>query len=246
MTVRLLAGACALAFLTLQPVHAASTLIAGPGSYGAAATTVAEEPDLAGMVLEDRVQPFTITGGFGGSATGSIQERVVRSNDTGTLIFAWRVNFDTIAGFDPGAYIEWLNLDPIATGNPLAVGRRSDGVGSPTSTNYDLAAMGQSRFDFNLIDLDAGNVGFGTQFHYLKTDATNYALTGQLSLTGHEFDPQTLTAVSLSSGWLPTWAPSAAVPEPAIWLQMILGVGLIGAVVRRKREVGSMVRAVRV
>ena len=213
--------------------QAASTLIAGPASYAANATTVVEEPDLAGTILADRLQPFTINGSAGGVLTGTIQERVVRSDDTGFLHFYHRVILDEISGFEPGSYVEWLNLDPVATGDPLAVGRRSDGLGSATSSNYDLAGTGESRFDFNLLDLDPANAGFSTQFHYLKTNATNYALTGQLQLSGFEFIG--LDAEAISTAWLPTWAP-APIPEPESWAMMIAGFGILGAFMRRARR----------
>src|SRR5688572_22127742 len=116
--------AAPLAFVA--PAQAASTPIAGSGSYGVGATTLAQEPDLAGVVLEDRLQAFTINGAAGGVVTGTIQERVVRSNDTGFLHFYHLVTLDEISGFDVGSYVEWLELDSVATGDPLAVGRRSD------------------------------------------------------------------------------------------------------------------------
>ncbi|TAJ69617.1 MAG: PEP-CTERM sorting domain-containing protein [Phenylobacterium sp.] len=233
----LLASAAALTapLVSIAPAQAASTPIAGPGSYGVGATTSAEEPDLAGVVLEDRLQPFTINGAAGGVVSGTIQERVVRSNDTGFLHFYHRVILDEISGFDIGSYLEWLELDPLATGDPLAVGRRPDGAGSATSSSYDLAGTGQSRFDFNLLDLDPPNAGFGTQFHYLKTNATNYALTGQLRLSGFEFIG--FDAEAISTAWLPTWAP-AAVPEPESWAIMVAGFGILGAALRRRRTSG--------
>jgi hypothetical protein len=218
----------------VTPAHAVSTPIAGPGSYGVGATTSAQEPSLAGTVLADRLQAFTVNGSAGGVATGTIQERVVRSDDTGFLDFYERVIFDTISGFEPGSYIEWLNLDPTATGDPLAVGRRSDGLGSSTPSIYDLAATGQSRFDFNLLNLDPANAGFSTQFHYLRTNATNFALTGQLQLSGFEFIG--FNALGISSASLPTWAP-APIPEPESWAMMIAGFGLLGVVIRRMRRV---------
>jgi hypothetical protein len=220
-------------FIATAPVQA-STILAGPGSYGVAATTAATEPDLAGVVLADRLQPFTINGSDGGIATGTIQERVVRSNDTGFLHFYSRVIFDTIAGFEPGSYIEWLDLDPAATGNPLAVGRRTDGLGTATPSNYDLAGTGQSRFDFNLIDLAPANAGFSTQFHYLKSDATNYALNGQLRLSGHEFVG--FDAHSLNTPWLSTWGPANGVPEAQSWAMMIAGFGAVGSALRSRRR----------
>ena len=228
----LLAFTAVLAFAA--PAHAASVLIGGPGNYPAPSTTVAEEPDLAGVVIADRLQPFTINGAAGGVATGTIQERVVRSDLTGFLHFYHRVSLETISGFGVGSYLEWLDLDPVATGNPLAVGRRSDGIGSPTSSSYDLAGAGQSRFDFNLLDLDPAEAGFTTQFHYIKTNATNYALTGQARLSGFEFIG--FDAEGIESAWLPTWAPAAAVPEPQTWAIMIIGLALTGAAMRQARR----------
>jgi len=127
-------------------------------------------------------------------------------------------------------------MSPHATGDPLSVGRRTDGLGSPTSSNYDLAAIGTSRYDFNLLDLDPANAGFSTQFHYVKTNATHYALTGQLQLSGFEFVGT--NAQSISTAWLPTWAP-AFVPEPQAWAMMIAGFGLAGAVMRRARQTAA-------
>jgi hypothetical protein len=224
--------ASAAAITLAAPAHAASTIIAGPGSYGVGATTVAEEPDLAGLVLEDRIQDFTIDGAAGGLVSGFIQERVVRSNDTGFLHFHYRAVLEEISGFDLGSYVEWLEFDPVATGDPLAVGRKTDGLGSPTGSSYDLAATGQSRFDFNLIDLDDGNAGFSTQFHVIKTNAIDYALTGQLRLSGFEFIG--FDAEGIASDWLPTFA-AVVVPEPRTWAIMVAGFGLAGLAMRRRR-----------
>lgn len=221
---------------TASVAHAGSTPIAGPGSYGVGAATEALEPDLAGPVVADRFQPFTINGADGGVVTGSIHESVIRSDATGFLHFYRVVSLETISGFEIGSYIEWLDLDPIATANPLAVGRRSDGPGSVTSSSYDLAGGGQSRFDFNLIDLDPANAGFTTQAHYIKTNATNYASTGQMRLSGFEFIG--FDAEGIESAWLPAWAP-AAVPEPITWTIMTVGFSLAGAALRRARATAN-------
>lgn len=222
--------ALAAAIAIVPSAHAASTPIGGPGSYGVGATTSVQEPDLVGSVIADRTQPFTINGIGGGVVTGAIQESVIRSDATGFLHFYRVVSLETISGFEVGSYIEWLDLDPIATGNPLAVGRRSDAPGSPTSSSYDLAATGQSRFDFNLLHLDPANAGFMTQPHYIKTNAMNYADTGQMRLSGFEFIG--FDAEGIESAWLPAWAP-AAIPEPMTWAMMIVGLSLAGVALRR-------------
>lgn len=213
-----------------SPVSAASTPIAGPGSYPVGAVDLATEPDLAGVVLADRMQPFTITGSAGGSVSGTIEESVLRSNLTGLLHFYHKLTIDAVSGFAPGSHLEWLEFDAAATGDPLAVGRRSDGVGTPTSTIYDLAGSGTSRFDFNLIDLDAP--GFESQLHLWKSNATNFTLTGKLRVQGYEFVGT--SAQPLSSPWLLTYAP-AVVPEPATWGLMITGFAMVGFGLRRQR-----------
>jgi PEP-CTERM motif len=215
--------------------HAASTPIAGSGSYGVGAASAASEPDLVGPVIADRVQPFTINGAAGGVVTGSIHESVIRSDATGFLHFYRVVSLENISGFEIGSYIEWLDLDAVATGQPLAVGRRSDLGGTPTSSSYDLGGAGQSRFDFNLLPLDPANAGFLTQAHYIKTNAANYASTGQMRLSGFEFIG--LDAEGIQSAWLPAWAP-AVVPEPAAWTMMIAGFSLAGVALRRARSGG--------
>ena len=225
-------AALAATMLAGSPVQAASTIITGPGSYEVGATTVAEEPDLAGVVLADRLQPFTINGASGGVVTGFIQERVIRSDATGFLHFSHRVIIDMSSGFEPGSYLEWLDFDPVATGTPLVVGRRTDGLGSATSTIFDLAPSGMSRFDFNLIDLDGSS--FSTQFHFWKSNATNFALTGQLRLSGDEFDTDGL-ASPISTPWYATYAP-APIPEPATWAMLLSGFAAVGWHLRRRKQ----------
>lgn len=218
------------ALLAAGPVLAVSTPIAGPGSYGVGATTLAAEPDLAGTVLAQLSTPFTILGSAGASVSGTIDSSVLRSDATGYLHFYHALTVESATGFAPGSYLEWLEFDPAATGDPVAVGRRTDGLGSPTGTIYDLAASGMSRYDFNLIDLDGS--AFTTQLHLRKTTATAFALTGLMQVQGYEFVGN--NAVPIASQWLATYAP-AVVPEPASWSLMITGFALAGAALRRRR-----------
>lgn len=222
------------AIVLASPASAVSTPIAGPGSYPVGATTVAEEPDIAGLVLVDLYQPFVITGSAGGSAHGAVHQQVIRSDLTGFLHFDTRLIIDSAMGFDPGSYVEWLELDPVATGEPIAVGRQTDGIGTPTSTVYDLAGTGMSRFDYNLIDLDGST--FESQFHILKTKATAFALTGKARVEGYEFVGT--SAVPIASDWFQIYAP-AAVPEPATWGLMIAGFAMVGFGLRRRRAAAA-------
>ena len=50
-------------------------------------TTLAARPELAGMVVQDRLRPFD----YFGTITGVLQERIVRSNVDDTLAFYYRI-----------------------------------------------------------------------------------------------------------------------------------------------------------
>lgn len=54
-------------------------------------TTSVARPELAGVVLEDILQPFSFAGG---GITGSVQSRVTRETVAGTLDFYWKVSVD--------------------------------------------------------------------------------------------------------------------------------------------------------
>ncbi|MCS6897161.1 MAG: hypothetical protein NZM29_04245, partial [Nitrospira sp.] len=61
-------------------------------------TTVAAEPQLAGIVQVDEVAPFSFNA-YGGTVSGTVQVRIVRSDVDSTLDFYWRVTNDaTSAG----------------------------------------------------------------------------------------------------------------------------------------------------
>ncbi len=53
---------------------------------------------------------------------------------------------------------------------------------------------------------------------------------------GHFLTEGTGTGVPLSPGSFPT----GAVPEPATWAMMLAGFGLVGATVRRRRDIGTV------
>jgi hypothetical protein len=44
-----------------------------------------------------------------------------------------------------------------------------------------------------------------------------------------------------NASWTATTAQMAAVPEPSVWAMMLLGFGMIGTAIRRKRRVPAAV-----
>jgi hypothetical protein len=86
-------------------------------------TTSAARPELAGTVLEDDVQTFSFLG-----ITGTVQNRVVREDVSGTLDFYWRIKVDEgVPGVAAPGAISAFRLGILAT-NPLmmATGASTD------------------------------------------------------------------------------------------------------------------------
>src|SRR5260370_19130174 len=85
---------CALATLVLSGTPSASRAAPLPlgGIVPLSGATAAARPELAGLVLEDQLIPFTITDSVGNVIyQGTIQNRVVLSNTLGTLAFYFAI-----------------------------------------------------------------------------------------------------------------------------------------------------------
>jgi hypothetical protein len=178
-------------------------------------TTVAARPELAGTVLEDMISNFSITGA-GETFTGQIQNRVVRSID-GTLDFYWRIM--PLSGTGD---ISAFRVDGFA-GYTLDADFRIDGLGTvaPDVARYFGSVDGAVNFLFS----NEVGIGQSSNFFFLDTQATHYALTGQFDLL--------CANTGCISSLYPTFAPSAVPLPAAVWL---FGSGLVGLIsVARRR-----------
>ncbi|WP_338763048.1 PEP-CTERM sorting domain-containing protein [Massilia sp. METH4] len=183
-------------------------------------TTVAEQPELAGVVLVDDVQEFSFSA-YGGLVTGTVQSRVVRSDIDGTLDFYWRVIND--AG-SAGA-ITALRIGDFLT-SVYDANWAVDGLGDTPAYNARLfsAPTNGVNFLFEAPDVDALEAGASSYFLLLDTDATAYARTGLYDLTTEE-----------SGSISPTFATFApAIPEPATYGMFAAGLGVL-VLLRRRR-----------
>ncbi len=231
LRVRLL-GAAVLLAGTVLGTSAEAALIAPGSSTLLSGTTVAAQPALAGTVLQDVLEPFTINLGAGSSVNGYVQDRVVRETGSGTLDFYYRL----FNGIDPCGCT-------LSSQGSIGVSGRSGFSGVTTDVNYrtdglgTVAPSGASR-TANGSDILFGFLsnpvvpGESSLFYFVKTNATAYNDLG----TG------TLIGFNASGGFgqtqFATFEPVAPVPLPAAsWLfaSGLLGLAALGRRVRGAR-----------
>jgi hypothetical protein len=204
----LLTVACSASAVTLS----VGVLTALPG------TTVALEPQLAGLVLEDEIQAFSFAAN-GGTISGSVQSRVVRSTLDGTLDFYWRFISDANSSGAIGSF----RVGDFFTSTYNA-NWRIDGLGdtSPESAYLFPGGLGQVNFEFGRAGAAAGSESF---FLLLDTDETMYSRSAVYDLTN--------VGQSEISQLYSTFAPGQ-VPEPGS--MAIFGIGLAGFMLARRRK----------
>ncbi len=191
-------------------------------------TTSAARPELAGLVLEDQIQPFSFSG-----VTGTVQNRVVREDGTGTLDFYWRIQVDPAAAILAPGGISAFRLGSFGYGNITDADWRIDGLGSAAPYvgrvfNPSSRPEGDINFLFSdgLVHAgDPADSAAGSRFFFLHTDATTYARTATYDL----LDAQD----NLSSAYA-TFAPSETVPDGGATCGMLL-MGLAGVALGVRR-----------
>jgi len=173
-----------------------------------AGTTSAARPELAGVVLADVDTPFTL-----GSASGVVQNRVVRENGTGTLDFYWRVMVDPSTQASDA--IHALRLGNFGYAYMTDADWRIDGLGTvdPSTARLFNPAI-HPEGDINFLFGPNVAAGESSAFFFLHTGATAFAETASYDL---------LTGSDAISGQFSTFAPAVPEPTPAV----LLGLGLL-------------------
>lgn len=192
-------------------------------------TTSGLRPELAGLVLEDVSQPFSVPSL---NISGNVQSRVVRETAAGTLDFIWRITVDpTSTGGGVGAF----RLTDFGFSNLTDGDWRVDSLGSvhprvarvfnPANPVHAAGSINFLFFDPAVLPGDPNSDLNGSHTFFLHTSATNYAQTANYDLL--------VGANETLSGIFTTFAPSV-VPEPTTAFIAILGLMLVSAIRLRR------------
>jgi hypothetical protein len=163
----------ALSVFALASKAHAVPVISGAAPVPTPGTTSAARPDLAGVIVADVIRPFSVVTS-GGKAVGWVQDRVVRSNLTGTLDFYYRIHVDpssevSLVKVTRDSFWSWP--DTISTD----VDWRIDGVGQRAPWRVWRNDDGQWIY----IDHSGGatiHPGETSRFVFVKTNAKEYSV----------------------------------------------------------------------
>lgn len=116
-----------------------------------------------------------------------------------------------------------------------AIGLNWDGDWNAVdSTKVKASGPGQNVFDFN--GLLNGDVWIG--IHKGKGGQDGYESTAFFRLTASDFDSVSLKLNGASSAVV--YAQQSPVPEPGTWAMLLLGFGVVGGTMRRRRGIGEL------
>ena len=220
----------------------AAPLSRGGAIVGPPGDSAAEQPWLAGTIVEDVITPFSFTGWltdsseetvtYTGPVTGTVQSRVIHSVDD-TYDFYWRISVDDDA-FLPVLDFTLYGLPP----STFRAGWRADGPGTVRPAVISQSLSGTVRFAFGQYVPPSTQVRPGEQSRFLFVDSSSHGYTAGASFmlaSGRDSGGSMYLQWGGESGRYPTFTPMP-VPEPSSGGLSLAGLGLLAWWVRRARR----------
>lgn len=162
-------GAALLVTLGVLANQAGAVPLAPGGAVATPGTTAAARPELAGVVVQDVIRPISVVVG-GTVIRGWQQDRIVRSNQSGSLDFYYRINIDQGSN---GGIVQVRKADFSPAAAPTDVDWRIDGLGLKNPKAAARSASGQ----IVVFEHAGGNAilpGQQSRFVFVKTRAKTY------------------------------------------------------------------------
>lgn len=226
MSLRTIFAALAISFALNGPAHAVAV---NPGDFAfLPGTTAAANPELAGTVANDNLIAFDKFITAFQTIGGNVQNRVVESDDLGTLIFAPRIR-DTYNIATVSYQITGFQLDGYA-GWSTDINFRTDGLGDKGPSHVVRSVDGDTLTFAYTDPLHIDGIAPGLQeeslFPSILTDATSFSETGSMIIFGFlNEDPTEAFSIVIDGLAVP-------VPLPAPFA--LLAGGLAMLALRRK------------
>ena len=149
------------------------------GMVALGGTTYAARPELGGVVVRDALLPLDVHDSAGNPIfKGTLQDRVVKENVSGTLDFYQTLRADP--SMPTPAILDFVRRISFA-GTTTDVDYRTDGLGQPSL--HPAVAKRPSAAE---VDFEYGNglisAGQQTLFYFVKTNATSFDVNGKTEL----------------------------------------------------------------
>jgi len=171
---------------------------------------------------------FGASGGAGASANSSFIDMITITGGTGRGTYSFDASLDATFVGDGGSLT-------FRMGSISETVTRSGGVVSETIASAPRSFIFGVPFQFTgSLDLFAVSLG-GTDFAEVDAAHTGKVVLGSFQVFDDGGAPVTGFQLTSQSGTDYNAAPGGGVPEPASWALMILGAGLAGGALRRRR-----------
>lgn len=173
----LVTGAALLLCAANAHYRASAVPLAAGASVGLSGTTNAARPELAGVVLVDRIRNFSMTNAAGATIRGTFQDRVVKRNASGQLEFSFRIKNDASSAGN----IVVVNRQKYGAFSAVDVDFRLDGLGSVGALAAAHGGGPNARIKFDFYNAPI-KPGAESRFHFIGTTATEYNEKGLIGL----------------------------------------------------------------